>query len=242
MSERRRRLLFRSWHRGIREMDLIMGRFADACIAEHDATPNSTNIERLLEVPDHDLYAWITGEGVAPAPYATALAAAAARLSPDRAAMPLMARSPADLLQRRQAADARNVADGAEGLVLADLARAVAAKPDAPAISLVVVCRDGPRMAALARGLSFFAPDIERCWNSRPGIACPTTASRRMPASLAQRMTTLSRLANVKGRDRPSILLTTVNAVLQRVPPRDDGCRAGAVGRARQCARHGRVS
>ncbi len=34
-----------------------------------------------------------------------------------------------------------------------DLARAIAARKDAPAVSLVVVCRDGPRMAALARGL-----------------------------------------------------------------------------------------
>ena len=30
LDERRRRLLYRSWHRGTREMDLIMGRFADA--------------------------------------------------------------------------------------------------------------------------------------------------------------------------------------------------------------------
>src|SRR6516164_4783184 len=34
-------------------------------------------------------------------------------------------------------------------------------------------------------------------------------------------MTTLSRLARVQGRDRPSVLLTTVNAALQRVPSRD---------------------
>jgi transcription-repair coupling factor (superfamily II helicase) len=39
-------------------------------------------------------------------------------------------------------------------------------------------------------------------------------------AVLAQRMTTLSRLSHVKGRDKPSILLTTVNAILQRVPPK----------------------
>ena len=52
------------------------------------------------------------------------------------------------------------VADGAEGLVLADLARAIAAKPGAPAISLCVVCRDGPRMAQLSRALSFFGPDL----------------------------------------------------------------------------------
>ncbi len=55
-------------------------------------------------------------------------------------------------------------------------------------------------------------------------------------------MTALSRLARLKGRDRPSILLTTVNAALQRVPPRKDfvasACRS-SVG-ARQRARHGR--
>jgi transcription-repair coupling factor (superfamily II helicase) len=38
---------------------------------------------------------------------------------------------------------------------------------------------------------------------------------------LAQRMTTLSRLTRVTGRDRPSIFLTTVNAALQRVPAKD---------------------
>src|SRR5665647_1352999 len=38
---------------------------------------------------------------------------------------------------------------------------------------------------------------------------------------IAQRMTTLSRLARVKGRDRPSVLLTTVNALSQRVPARE---------------------
>jgi antitoxin CptB len=59
LDARRRRLLYRSWHRGTREMDLIMGRFADAAIgtlseAELDA------FERLSDVPEPDLYAWIT--------------------------------------------------------------------------------------------------------------------------------------------------------------------------------------
>src|SRR5580700_4779836 len=58
---RRRRLLYRAWHRGTREMDLIMGRFADAMIGsltegELDA------FERLSDQPEPDLYAWITGE------------------------------------------------------------------------------------------------------------------------------------------------------------------------------------
>ena len=72
LSPRRRRLLFRSWHRGIREMDVLMGRFADSCIAELEDS-ELDEYERLLELPDHDLYGWITGEGTTPAPYATAL-------------------------------------------------------------------------------------------------------------------------------------------------------------------------
>jgi antitoxin CptB len=57
---RRRRLLYHAWRRGTREMDLIIGRFADAAIeslseAEVDA------FERLLEASDTDIYAWISG-------------------------------------------------------------------------------------------------------------------------------------------------------------------------------------
>ena len=61
LTERQRRLLFRSWHRGIRETDLIFGRFADAHIADL-SDRDLDEYERLLEVPDHDLYGWVTGE------------------------------------------------------------------------------------------------------------------------------------------------------------------------------------
>jgi transcription-repair coupling factor (superfamily II helicase) len=131
-----------------------------------------------------------------------------------------MARSPAELLSPGRPLTVAGVADGAEGLVLADLARAVAARADAPATSLLVVCRDGPRMAALARALGFFAPDIEAlefpAWDCLPYDRVSPHAG-----FVAQRMTALSRLARVKGRERPSVLLTTVNAALQRVPARD---------------------
>ena len=50
--------------------------------------------------------------------------------------------SPAALMEPGRPLTLAGVADGAEGLVLADLARAVAAQPDAPATSLLVVCRD----------------------------------------------------------------------------------------------------
>ena len=104
--------------------------------------------------------------------------------------------------------------------MLADLARAVAARAGAPAISLAVVCRDGPRMAQLSRALSFFGPDILTmefpAWDCLPYDRVSPNAG-----VVAQRMTALSRLTRVKGRDRPSVLLTTVNAALQRVPARD---------------------
>jgi antitoxin CptB len=60
LDERRKRLLFRCWHRGTREMDLILGRFADAEIATL-AEPELDQLERLIEVPDPDLYAALTG-------------------------------------------------------------------------------------------------------------------------------------------------------------------------------------
>jgi len=72
LDARRRRLLFRSWHRGIREMDLIMGRFADAHIAElSDA--DLDEYERLIELPDPDLLSWVTGVSAPPPSHDTAL-------------------------------------------------------------------------------------------------------------------------------------------------------------------------
>jgi antitoxin CptB len=62
---RRRRLLFRSWHRGTREMDLIMGRFADAMIGELSEA-EIDEFEWLSEQPEPDLYAWITSDRPVP--------------------------------------------------------------------------------------------------------------------------------------------------------------------------------
>jgi antitoxin CptB len=61
LDDRRKRLLFRCWHRGTREMDLILGRFADATIADlNDAELGQ--LEQLIEVPDPDLYAALSGD------------------------------------------------------------------------------------------------------------------------------------------------------------------------------------
>src|SRR5882757_171439 len=131
-----------------------------------------------------------------------------------------IAKSPAELLSPDRPLILANVADGAEGMVIADLARSIAARNGAPATSAVVICRDGSRMAALARSLSFFAPEIEilqfPAWDCLPYDRVSPHA-----AIVAQRMTVLSRLARIKGRDKPAVLLTTVNAALQRVPSKD---------------------
>jgi antitoxin CptB len=72
LDTRRRRLLFRAWHRGTREMDLIMGRFADRAIAELGER-DLTEFERLIELPDGELLAWITGVADVPPSFDTAL-------------------------------------------------------------------------------------------------------------------------------------------------------------------------
>ena len=72
LDDRRKRLLFRCWHRGTREMDLILGRFADAEIATLSDDELGT-LERLIELPDPDLYAAVTGDKPLPAEHASAL-------------------------------------------------------------------------------------------------------------------------------------------------------------------------
>ena len=72
LDDRRKRLLFRCWHRGTREMDLILGRFADAeIVAMRD--DELAELERLIELPDPDLYAALIGDTPLDAEYATAL-------------------------------------------------------------------------------------------------------------------------------------------------------------------------
>src|SRR5262245_42168160 len=127
-----------------------------------------------------------------------------------------MVRTPADLLVPGKPLTLAGVADGAEGFVLADLARAMAAKGQ----SLLVICRDGPRMAALTRSLEFFAPEIDAidfpAWDCLPYDRVSPHA-----AVVAERMAALSRLARPAAGRKPALVITSVNAVLQRVPPRE---------------------
>ena len=61
LDARRRRILFRAWHRGMREVDLIMGRFAETAIAQLDAE-ELAEFEQPPGVPDREVLAWVTGE------------------------------------------------------------------------------------------------------------------------------------------------------------------------------------
>ena len=62
---RRKRLSFRSWHRGTRESDLILGRFADAHLAGFDEK-QLDRYEALLDCADADIFDWITGRAAPP--------------------------------------------------------------------------------------------------------------------------------------------------------------------------------
>jgi antitoxin CptB len=68
LDARRRRILFRAWHRGLREMDLIMGRFADITI-DRLSDAELDEFERLMHAPDPELYLWIAGDTTPPPEY-----------------------------------------------------------------------------------------------------------------------------------------------------------------------------
>ncbi|ASY56406.1 MULTISPECIES: succinate dehydrogenase assembly factor 2 [Sinorhizobium] len=82
LDPRRRRILFRAWHRGIREMDLILGQFAEvelATLSEQELD----ELETIMREEDNDLVRWITGEMPLPERFATALFARIAAYRPD---------------------------------------------------------------------------------------------------------------------------------------------------------------
>ena len=61
-----RRILFRSWHRGTQENDLILGSFAETCLPGFDAG-QIDRFEALLDCTDPELFDWIVG-GITPPP------------------------------------------------------------------------------------------------------------------------------------------------------------------------------
>jgi transcription-repair coupling factor (superfamily II helicase) len=117
------------------------------------------------------------------------------------------------------------VPDGLAGRALAEVLAA------SGGTRLLFVARDGQRLAEVQRTLAFFAPTIEVL--EFPAWDClPYDRVSPLNAIVARRMATLARLA--ENADRPQVVLTTVNAVLQRVPTRDvvtAGSMSAVVGR-----------
>ncbi|MEO0830132.1 MAG: succinate dehydrogenase assembly factor 2 [Pseudomonadota bacterium] len=67
-----KRLRMRSWRRGIKEMDLILGGFADRHLAALSSEDRAL-YDALLSENDQDLYAWVTGQATCPEPHAAIL-------------------------------------------------------------------------------------------------------------------------------------------------------------------------
>ena len=70
LEKRRKRLRFRSQHRGTKEMDLILGAFAAHHLPVFDAAAMD-EYEKLLEFDDADLWAWVVGRAAVPAAHAS---------------------------------------------------------------------------------------------------------------------------------------------------------------------------
>ena len=109
------------------------------------------------------------------------------------------------------------VPDGFDAKVIADLAVAASAR-GMP--RLAVIARDGNRAAELETSIRFFAPDIEMMMF--PAWDCmPYDRVSPHPTIVAGRMATLSRLAAASTEPpKPTVVIATVNAALQRVPGR----------------------
>ena len=78
---RRKRLLWRATHRGIKEMDLILGGFVTRNLASFGET-EIAELERIMEIPDQDMLAWATKQTPVPADHASALLSRILGLSP----------------------------------------------------------------------------------------------------------------------------------------------------------------
>ena len=118
-----------------------------------------------------------------------------------------------DMSEARPAAQGLSVHGAPEGFDALLLARR-RAETEAP---VVHVCRDDARMARMADALGFFAPDVEVL--RFPAWDClPYDRVSPNPEIVAERVSTLARL--LERAERPRILVTTVNALVQRVPPR----------------------
>lgn len=76
-----KRLRMRAWHRGIKEMDILLGSWADANLADADETTLDL-FETIMAEADHDLYQWVSGQKEPPTAYADFLSGLIAYVKP----------------------------------------------------------------------------------------------------------------------------------------------------------------
>ncbi len=123
-------------------------------------------------------------------------------------------------LRQRTAITLARAPEGYDAFVVADLVRALAREAENRAVALTFVARDSIRAQNFVDALAFAAPEIEAlnlpAWDCQPYDRVSPTA-----AIASARMTALARLALTRGaQERPRVLVATVNAMTQRVPPR----------------------
>ena len=68
LDPRRKKISFRAWHRGTKEMDIVFGTFADAHLSKLSDEELDV-LEHLMSAPDRDLFKWISGEDPTPTNY-----------------------------------------------------------------------------------------------------------------------------------------------------------------------------
>ena len=130
--------------------------------------------------------------------------------------------------------------EGYDAFVVAELTKALAKEGETRAVTLVFVARDSVRAQTFIDALSFAAPEIEALylpsWDCQPYDRVSPNA-----AISAERMTALARLARSRGAlERPRILVGSVSALTQRVPPRKYRGLRRLFRRARQQRAYGR--
>jgi transcription-repair coupling factor (superfamily II helicase) len=130
----------------------------------------------------------------------------------------------AQAASRLEAGGSLNLASAPEGFdafVVAGIALGLAKTGEERAVAVCFVARDGQRAQSFIDALAFAAPQIEALylpsWDCQPYDRVSPNA-----AISAQRMTALARLARTRGAlERPRVLVTSVNAMVQRAPPLD---------------------
>jgi len=106
-----------------------------------------------------------------------------------------------------------SVADGFEAFALASVAAETA--PDGP---VLFVARDGQRLPSIIEALAFVAPDLPilefPAWDCLPYDRVSPGAD-----AAARRLAALSAMAALRRSPHRAVILTTANALLQRIPP-----------------------